>query len=163
MKAAGHADIPEFELLVDDGGRLTFAHPAQARAYLRGKFAGQTIVGQFYEHREKRSGRQNRGFHVMVKPWALERGWPIEALKQFLLGKVFGWLELVDEASGEVVKVLAEPHTSKLTVGQFCELIDRTLELAAEDGVVLTAPDEFRRQQQAAARKAERAARRGAA
>lgn len=141
MKAA--ADHPEWELLVGEDGRLTFAHPAQARAYLRGKYAGQTIVGQFYPHRDKRSGRQNRGFHVMVKPWALERGWTIEALKQFLLGRVFGWLELVDEASGEVVKVLAEPHTSKLTVGQFCELIDRTLELAAEDGVILVAPSEY--------------------
>ena len=163
MKAAGHADIPEWELLVDDAGRVTFAHPAQARAYLRAKFAGQCIVGQFYEQREKRSGKQNRGFHVMVKPWALERGWPVEALKQFLLGRVFGWLELVDESSGEVVKVLAEPHTSKLTVGQFCELIDRTLELAAEDGVILIAPDEFRRQREAAARKAARDARKGAA
>lgn len=153
MKSAGHADVPEWELLVDEAGRLTFAHPAQARAYLRGKFAGQTIVGQFYEHRQKRSGRQNRGFHVMVKPWALERGWPVEALKQFLLGKVFGWLELVDEGSGEVIKVLAEPHTSKLTVGQFCELMDRTLELAAEDGVILVAPDEFRRARERQARK----------
>lgn len=44
------ADIPEFELTVDERGHVRFAHPAQAHAYLRGKFAGQVIVGQFYPH-----------------------------------------------------------------------------------------------------------------
>lgn len=156
------ADIPEFEVNVDDAGRVSFAHASQARAYLRGKFKGQCIVAQFYEHRTKRSGAQNRGFHVLASAWAKERGWRIEDLKQFLLAKAFGWLEFVDPLSGEVYKVLAEPHTSTLTTGNFCALIEITLELAAEDGVVLLAPDEFKRQKAAAARKAERAARKAA-
>ena len=59
------ADIPEFELTVDDRGHVRFAHPAQAHAYLRGKFAGQVIVGQFYPHREKRSDRQNHDAVVL--------------------------------------------------------------------------------------------------
>jgi hypothetical protein len=147
------SDVPEFEVLIAEDGRVSFAHPGQARAYLRGKFGGQTIVAQFYEHRSKRTDRQNRGFHACITPWARERGWPIDTLKQFILSRVFGWLEFVDPTTGEVLKVLAEPHTSKLSVHQFCELIEGALELAAEDGVWLQAPDEYRKAKEQAARR----------
>lgn len=157
------ADIPEFELTVDDRGHVRFAHPAQAHAYLRGKFAGQVIVGQFYPHREKRSDRQNRGFHAMVAPWAKAEGHRIDDLKDDLLAAVFGTVEVVSLVTGEVKQVLAEPHTSKLTVGQFCELVDRTLEIAAEQGVILVAPDEYRRTKEKERRRLERAAQKGQA
>lgn len=157
------SEVPEFELNVSTEGCLTFAHPGQAHAYLRGKFAGQCIVGQFYEHRAKRSGLQNRALHALASAWGRERGWRIEDLKQFLLAKVFGWLEFIDPLTGEVYKVLAEPHTSTLKMGQFCELIEATLELAAEDGVVLLAPDEFKRQKAALARREARAKHKDAA
>ena len=155
----GHADIPEFEVHIDDAGRVSFAHAPQARAYLRGKFKGCDIVAQFYEHRTKRSDRANRAFHACITPWAEKRGWAIEALKQFLLSRAFGWHEFVDPVSGEVVKVLAEPHTSKLSVGQFCLLVDTSLELAAEDGVILLIGDEYTKAKAAAVKQAERAAR----
>lgn len=157
------ADIPEFELAVDERGHVRFAHPAQAHAYLRGKFAGQVIVGQFYPHREKRSDRQNRGFHAMVAPWAKAEGHRIDDLKDDLLEAVFGTLEVTSLVTGEVRQVLAEPHTSKLTVGQFCELVDRTLEIAAEQGVILVAPDEYRRAKEKEQRRLERAAQKGRA
>lgn len=163
MAVKERADIPEFELTVDERGRLKFAHPAQAHAYLRGKFAGQTIVGQFYPHREKRNERQNRGFHAMVAPWAKAEGHRIDDLKDDLLQAVFGTLETVSLVTGEVRTVLAEPHTSKLTVGQFCELVDRTLEIAAEQGVILVAPDEYRRTKEKERRRLERAAQKGQA
>ncbi len=157
-----NADVPEFELNVDTAGRVSFAHPGQARAYLRGKFAGQCIVGQFYEHRAKRSDRQNRAAHVLLSLWAKERGWGVDALKQFVLGRVFGWLEFADPQSGEVCKVLAEPHTSRLSMAQFCTFIESVLELAAEDGVWLQAPDEYRKAKAALAKKAARDARKAA-
>lgn len=157
------ADIPEFELTVDERGHVRFAHPAQAHAYLRGKFAGQVIVGQFYPHREKRNDRQNRGFHAMVAPWAKAEGHRIDDLKDDLLEAVFGTIEVTSLVTGEVRKVLAEPHTSKLTVGQFSELIDRTLEIAAEQGVILVAPDEYRRAKEKERRRLERAAQKGRA
>ena len=157
------SDVPEFEVMVDSQGRVSFAHPAQARAYLRGQFAGQVIVAQFYEHRTKRSDRQNRAFHAAITPWAKERGWEIDALKQFLLKRTFGVHEFVDPVSGEVVEVLAEPHTSKLGVQQFCELVDRTLELAAEDGVWLVIGDEYLKAKRAADRQAARTGKREAA
>jgi hypothetical protein len=153
------SNVPEFDVLVNDDGTVKFAHAGQAHAWLR-QFAGQVIIGQFYEVRAKRTDRQNRAFHAMLTPWLVSRsvdGWTIEALKQFLLGRVFGFHEFVDPQTGEVIKVLAEPHTSKLSVQQFCDLIDRTLELAAEDGVFLTAPDEYRRAKQAADRRLRRA------
>ena len=157
------ADIPEFELTVDERGHVRFAHPAQAHAYLRGKFAGQAIVGQFYPHREKRNDRQNRGFHAMVAPWAKAEGHRIDDLKDDLLEAVFGTIEVTSLVTGEVRKVLAEPHTSKLTVGQFSDLIDRTLEIAAEQGVILVAPDEYRRAKEKERRRLERAAQKGRA
>lgn len=154
------SDVPEFEVNVDDAGRVSFAHPGPARAYLRAKFAGQCIVAQFYEHRAKRSNRQNRALHALLSAWKAEderlAGWAIETLKQWALGSVFGWLEVPDITTGEVIKVLAEPHTSMLSVRQFCEVIEWVLETAAGGGVVLMAPDEYRRAKERAARKASR-------
>lgn len=149
------SDIPEFEVLIDTQGRVSFAHPGQARGYLK-RFAGQCLVSQFYEHRTKRSERQNRAFHACITPWANGRGWEIDALKQFLLKRTFGTHEFVDPITGEVIEVLAEPHTSKLSVGQFVRLIDRTLELAAEDGYVLLIGDEYTKAKRAMERQAAR-------
>ena len=161
------ADIPEFELTVDERGHVRFAHPAQAHAYLRAKFAGQAIVAQFYEHRAKRSDRQNRAAHALIVQWIAQsealRGQSIEDVKQWLLSRAFGWHEIVDGTTGEVIKVLAEPHTSKLTVGQFCEFIELILNLAAEDGVVLTPPDQYRTAKEKERRRLERAAQKGRA
>lgn len=159
---SGKADIPEFEVNVDAHGRVTFAHAGQAHAYLR-RFKGQLIAAKFYEFREQRSHRQNAGFHAMIAPWAKAEGHRIDDLKDDLLREIFGTLEQVSLVTGEVRQVLAEPHTSKLTVGQFAELIDRTLEIAAEQGHILIAPDEWKRAQKALARKAERDARKGKA
>ena len=151
------SDVPEFELLVDSQGRVSFAHPAQARVYLR-QFAGQCIVGQFYEHRTKRSDRQNKAFHACITPWAKARGWEVDTLKQFLLKKAFGTLEFTDPETGEVIAVLAEPHTSKLSVSQFVHLIDETLRLGAEDGQYLLVGDEYTKAKRAADRQAARKA-----
>jgi len=128
---------------------------AQLRSTFKPGTALEIVVQEF---QARRSDRQNRGFHAMVTPWAKERGWAIEALKQFLLKQIFGVLEFMDPQSGEVHEVLAEPHTSTLSVAKFSELIERTLELAAYDGVILQAPDEYRRQREQAAKKAARKA-----
>lgn len=138
-------------------GRIVYELPARVRAAQVGKrYAGTIVEVEIREFQAQRSARQNRGFHAMVAPWAKERGWEIEALKQFLLKRVFGVLEFVDPQTGGVTDVLAEPHTSSLKVSQFSELIERALELAAYDGVMLTAPSEYRRQQEAARKRAER-------
>ena len=156
-----NADVPEFTVTIDDRGRVSFVHAGQARAWLK-QFAGTEIAAQFYEQRAHRSARQNRAAHALLNVWAKERGWEVDTLKQFMLGRVFGWLEFADPRSGEVLKVLAEPHTSQLSMGAFCLFIETLLELAAEDGVWLQAPDEYRKAKAAAAKQAERDAKKAA-
>lgn len=130
----------------DDAGRIVYELPARVRAaQVRHRFARRVVEVEIREFQAQRTQRQSRGFHAMVKPWARERGWAIEALKQFLLKEIFGVVEFVAPRTGEVTLVLAEPHTSLLTVAAFSDLIERTLELAAYDGVVLEAPYEYRR------------------
>lgn len=139
------SDVPEFEVSLSPDGRVTFAHAPQAHAYLKRlrEKDGEHVIAQFYPYRAKRTDRQNRAFHACIMPWAKERGWALDALKQFLLKRTFGTHEFVDPITGEVLEVLAEPHTSKLSVRQFVDLVDRTLELAAEDGVFLLIGDEY--------------------
>ena len=145
-----------FDATRDENGDLAFVLPDGVRhAQIRRAFkAGAALTVRVEEFQATRSGRQNRGFHAMVTPWAKERGWRIEALKQFLLKQVFGVLEFTDPKTGEVIEVLAEPHTSSLSVAKFSELIEATLELAAEDGMFLTAPDEYRQQREKAMKRA---------
>lgn len=154
------SDVPEWDLAVDAQGRLTFAHPAQAHAYLRGQFKGQHIVGKFYPHRAERSARQNRGGHALFSEWLRHKeGWTLGSLKLYALGQCFGYLEVAHPVTGEVLLFPAKPHTSELSMGEFCELIEWILEHAAEeDGVALVAPDEYRRQREALAKREARKA-----
>lgn len=109
--------------------------------------------------------KQQRGFHAMVKPWADKRGDSINDLKQFLLAEIFGTHQFKVPGADVVIEVLAEPHTSELTRRQYCELIEETMRIAAEDQppVYLTAPDEYRKAKEAAAKQAARDAKKGKA
>jgi hypothetical protein len=138
-------------------GRVIYELPAKVRsAHVSKRFTGKVVEIEIREFQAKRSARQNRCIHGMCRGWALERGWEIDALKQFLLKKVFGVLEFVDPQTGEVVEVLKEPHTSKLKVSEFCHLVERTMELAAYDGVDIPTPAEYKRAKEAAAKQAAR-------
>ena len=100
---------------------------------------GTDIVIEMFEKPVRRSMAQNDAFHAMVRPWAKEEGWDIDELKRDLLGTVFGW-----EGSplGEN-RVPKKPHTSQLTKEEFVELMERTVEIAARQGVILQLPDEY--------------------
>lgn len=150
-----NSDIPTFSGKAMPGGSLQHEFPGQVRAWLTriAGDAGQFVEYQIWPSALKKSRRQEKGFHAMVSPWAKERGWKLDALKQFLLKEVFGTHEFVNPRTGESVLVLAEPHTSALTRAQYSELIERTLDIAAEDDYYLTAPDEYRRAKEAAVRK----------
>lgn len=93
---------------------------------------------------ERKTRQQEKGFHAMIAPWAREEGHAIEDLKRDLLAEIFGLREHTDVVSGDVVMVLCEPHTSKLSKKQYNELIERTLDIAAGCGHVLVAPSEYR-------------------
>ncbi len=141
------SDIPELDVTLTADGRVSFVHAPQARAYLRRlrQAEGEHLVLQIYPHRAKRSDRQNRAAHALCSEWLrAKQGWTLGALKLYALGQVFGYLEVPHPVTGEVLLFPAEPHTSKLSVGKFCELIDWILQAAAEeDGVVLLAPSEY--------------------
>ena len=105
---------------------------------------GEEIEATFSSVGEAKTRQQEKGFHAMIAPWAREEGHAIEDLKRDLLAEIFGLREHVDVVSGDVVKVLCEPRTSKLTKKQYNELIERTLDIAADCGHVLVAPSEYR-------------------
>ena len=110
------AEIPEFDVSVGEDGRVSFVHAPQARAYLRRlrQAEGEHLVLQIYPHRAKRSDRQNRAFHACITPWAKERGWQVDTLKQFLLGETFGWLEFVHPVSAEVGRIGRAPEEDRV-------------------------------------------------
>jgi hypothetical protein len=103
---------------------------------------GKRVVITIEREVDARTRLQEKGFHSAIQPWARERGWQIADLKRFLLGRIFGYQEQVSTLTGE--RLLVQPHTSKLSKEDYSFLIDQTLILAAEDGYVLVAPDEFR-------------------
>lgn len=103
---------------------------------------GAEIIIELFEPR-RRSTAQNDAYHAMLRPWAREEGHDIDELKRDVLGTVFGWVESPLGAS----RVPREPHTSSLTSEQFSELMERTVQIAAECGVMLQLPGEYRASQ----------------
>lgn len=132
---------------VEKEGAITldavFDHPAAVLAFLA-RFRGDEIEGEFRKRRTKRSDKQNRAYHALLSEWAREEGHNIEDLKDDCLREVFGEREVVNVLTGEVRKVLAEPHTSTLDTTRFAHLMERSVELAAGCGVILELPDEWK-------------------
>lgn len=137
-------DQAVFVATVTEAGYLEFDFPSQQRAYCR-RLAGQSVDVIVAPQGHAKTRLQEKGFHAMITPWAREEGHRIDDLKRDLLRAIFGEQEHVNPITGEVTMVLREPHTSKLNRAQYCELIERTLDIGAECGVVLIAPDEYRR------------------
>ena len=127
---------------VDEHGKLTLDSPQAFKAFYS-RMKGEEVEVEIRKRRTKRSDVQNRAFHACITPWAHEEGHNIEDLKRDILAAVFGELEVVNAITGEVKKVLAEPHTSKLDTVKFSILMERTVELAAGCGVILQLPDEY--------------------
>ena len=138
----------------DDEGNVHLDFPHQQRAWCRSRLAGQCIEVEIRPQASKRSDRQNRALHALLNAWAKDSGNDSEDLKRVMLGISFGYVERAMPVTGEVQNVLAKPHSSGLTVHEFCHLIEEVLRVAAENGTWLEAPDEYRRAKEAAARKA---------
>lgn len=151
-------DPAVFTGTVDSEGRIHLEFPAQQRAYCKKSFAGECVDVIIAPQGLMKTRLQEQGYHAMLQPWAKGEGHRIEDLKRDCLRHIFGEQEHVNPISGEIVMVLREPHTSTLSRAKYSELIERTLEIAAECGVVLQAPNEYRRQKEAEQRKRERRA-----
>lgn len=123
------------------GGKLTLDFPTPFKSWIA-KLAGETgaeVVLFVADKAWLKTRQQEKGFHVMIAPLVVKTGWKIEALKQYLLGDIFGWADLKDG-----IRVLVEPSTAALNKKQYSELIERTLEIAAEDfDTWLEAPSEW--------------------
>jgi hypothetical protein len=137
-------DASVFPGMCDETGAIHLDNAKQQRAYCRAKFAGQPVDVIIAPIGARKTRLQQAGFHAMVTPWAREEGHRIDDLKRDLLRHVFGEIDHTNPITGEITKVLVEPHTSSLSRAKYSELIERTLEIAAECGVYLEAPSEYR-------------------
>jgi antitoxin (DNA-binding transcriptional repressor) of toxin-antitoxin stability system len=121
-------------------GHLPLLVRRQIAALLSRVKDGSDIVIELYQRPVRRTAAQNDFFHAAIMPWAREEGHRIDDLKRDLLGIVFGW----EDSPLREARVPKKPHTSQLTKEEFSELVERTVEIAAECGVVLQLPDEYR-------------------
>lgn len=131
----------------DAAGNLELKAPLR-EAIARAFGAGEDVTITVRSGEEPKTRRQEKGFHAMIQPWAKSEGHRIDDLKLDLLGEIFGWSEAKSPLSGRLVPV--EMHTSTLSKKKYSELIERTLGIAAGCGVTLKAPDEWRREREAA-------------
>lgn len=147
------ADPALFVGTVDADGCIHLDFPQQQRAFCKAKLAGQCIDVIVAPAGLMKTRLQESGFHAMISPWAKSEGHRIDDLKRDLLRHIFGEQEHVNPITGEVSMVLREPHTSTLSRAKYSELIERTLEIAGECGVILEAPNEYRRRKEQERRK----------
>jgi hypothetical protein len=152
------ADPAVFVGLVDADGVIHLEFPKQMRAYCKRKLSGKCVDVLVAEQGLLKSRLQELGFHAMITPWAKAEGHRIDDLKDDLLGHIFGHVEHVNPITGAVSMVLREPHTSRLSRAKYSELIERTLEIAGECGVILEAPNEYRERKAKEAERKRRAA-----
>lgn len=137
---------------IDSEGRVRLDFPAQQRAYCKRRLAGQCVDVIITPQGAMKSRLQEKGFHAMLRPWVSD-GNRYDDLKQFLLAEIFGTMEVPNPLTGEIVLVLREPHTSTLSRTKYSELIERTLQIAAENGYILEAPNEYTRRKEQKAKK----------
>lgn len=156
------ADPAVFLGRVDDEGAIHLDFPQRQRAYCKAKMAGACVDVIITEQGELKSRLQEKGFHAMVSPWAKSEGLKIENLKRDLLREIFGEEEHTNAITGEVRMELREPHTSKLSRAKYSELIERSADIAAECGVILELPHEYRERKERESKQAEREARKAA-
>lgn len=124
------------------GGKLTLDFKTPFKAWIA-KLAGTTgaeVVIFVADRSWLKTRQQEKGYHAILAPLAKEKGWAIEDLKRYFLAQIFG--VTVSKIDGK--EVLVEPHTSHLSKAQYSELIERTLDIAAEQFEFwLEAPSEW--------------------
>lgn len=152
------AEPAVFPAVIDAEGRVRLDFPAQQKAICKHKFSEQCVEVEIRLVGTKRTDAQNRALHALLREWGMASGQTPDALKYLMLGIAFGHIEQVMPFTGEIAHLLAKPSSSRLTVHEFCHLIEEVLRVAAENGTFLQAPEEYRRAKEAAAKKARRAA-----
>lgn len=132
---------PVFLALMQNG-KLLLDFPEQFRAWTS-RFEGDEVEVIVRKRRAKRSDAQNRAMWALLNEWARQEGHTPDDLKDDVMGEAFGWSETPSPITHRVTP--KRTRTSQLNTADFCHLIEEILRLAAECGVVLMAPDEYRR------------------
>lgn len=128
-------------------GTLRLDWRKQFDAYLA-QFEGHEVEVEVRKRRSKRSTRQNRWMHAFLTPLAEHTGSTVEELK--LIGLIALWG--THEVMGYTVPVHA--HTSELNTAEFSDLCAWYQQKAAEVGVLILDPDEYRAAKKKAAERA---------
>lgn len=139
-----------FPAYVNEDGRIAFDFPSQAHAFNREHFADHEVFVEVYKRRSKRSLKQNAAYHAAIAPLAEHLGYTVEELKLAMLGGCFGWKNV----SG--VQLPERLHTSELNTEEFSDLMAYTNQIAAEHGILILDPSQWKAEK----RKKERALKR---
>jgi hypothetical protein len=131
----------------EDGSRLDFDFPSAYRAFIQ-RLAGEEVEIEIRKKRTKRTLKQNAYLHAAIAPFAEHLGYTVEELKLALLGECFGF----HQVGG--VTLPMKLHTSGLSTQEFVEITELLIQKAAEEGVMILYPEEFKAQKKKAARAA---------
>lgn len=127
-----------FPGFITDEGKVKFDKPTEAHTFNREYFAESEVTIEIYKRRSKRSKDQNAWMHVAIKPLADKLGVTVTSLKLILLGETFGW-----------ATVLGKPFpirdaTSDLNTEEFSDVMAIAQQLAAEHGVLILDPSQWK-------------------
>lgn len=128
--------MPFIGVVTEDGKKLILDYPDQFKTFYS-QFAGDEVEVTVRKRRSKRSLKQNAYFHAAIAPLAEDLGYTTEELKLDLLGNKFGWKELADGN-----KVPLRLHTSELNTKDFADLMDYSIQIAAERGILILDPSQ---------------------
>lgn len=136
--------IREFEVLVvKSNGKLKHANPAMFAHGVDMFGEGEEIIATFSEAGKDHTGPQRRFFHGPVLDAFVRAGYDRAAAKYMLC------LEFIPEEfrlpDGTII--IAAGHTSDLRRKRYSELIDSSIQKAAEIGQVVLDADEFKESQ----------------
>lgn len=127
-----------FKGYVSEDGNVSFDFPSEAYAFNREYFADHEVEIEIRKRRSKRSLDQNAAYHASIGPLAEHLGYTTEELKLAMLGGCFGWREVAG------MSIPIELHTSGLNTEQFSDLMAYTQRIAAEHGVLILDPSEWK-------------------
>lgn len=123
---------------VDEQGRVHPDYPSKMHEFNRAHFAGHEVEIEIRKRRSKRSLKQNAAYHAAIAPLAEHLGYTTEELKLAMLGGCFGWHEI----SGAQLPIRL--HTSDLNTEEFSDLMAYTNQIAAEAGILILDPSEWK-------------------
>jgi hypothetical protein len=142
-----------FRGVITEDGKYFLPDSKREWEALKQSLAGYEVDVELRKHRSKRSLDQNAFFHAAIAPLAEHLGYTTEELKLDLLGTKYGWHEL---KSG--TKVPLRLHTSDLNTKDFAELMDHTIQIAAEEGILILDPSQWKAQKKRSAKTAAKVA-----